>query len=776
MKKYIIILIIIFLITAVYADEQDLPSLKRMGLFIGSNNGGLERLMLLYAITDASSMYSVMQEIGGIDSNTSRLLANPDKADVMQSLLDMKSYIEEAKEDARRVEFMFYYSGHSDEEGILLNGEHFLFSELRTAIDDIEADVSIVILDSCASGVFTRIKGGLKLPPFLIDDSSKMEGHAFLTSSSEDEAAQESDNIGASFFTYYLVSGLRGAADTSQDMQVTLNEVYQYAFSETLARTENTQAGPQHPSYNIQLTGTGDLILTDLRSTSAAMIFDEDVEGRIYIRNSQGNLVAEVNKLPSVAIALALPPGEYFITLDNSKALLKTNVTISSGDRVSIGQNDFSIFPLEITTPRGTDEPEQENETGNIGSFIILNETDSIKESIESVKETIRNRMSGQPEDSPPVQEEAEIEETDSETSKIPVIPVIPENSPTNSEIIFKPAGFSFFTTGSKNSGFGYNFQVGIIQSYAAAIKGSQFSLLMNQSGGEVRGTQFALVMNSAHGDVYGHQGSLIFNKIDGNLKGSQTGIIFNKVNGDIRGAQLSAIFNDAGGNINGAQLSGIFNISRGSMNGAQISSIFNNSQSINGSQIALFNNAGIINGTQIGLINKADEMHGGVPIGLINIIGNGQFHGCTWYDGNKVFNFGLKTGTKYFYSLLSFGFQINSDERGFYPGIGFGGELPFERLFIDLDFSLKGFIEYDDNNSPDSMTEKNLYSSIRLLGGVKIFKRLSVFAGGILDIYLLDEDSPVSRIHDGYNWSIDAAIDDHEFRLYPQWTVGLQF
>ena len=139
----------------------------------------------------------------------------------------METSIANIKIDARRVEFMFYYSGHSDEEGILLNGEHFLFSELRAAIDKIEADVSIVILDSCASGAFTRIKGGLKLPPFLIDDSSKMEGHAFLTSSSEDEAAQESDNIGASFFTYYLVSGLRGAADTSQDQQVTLNEVYQ---------------------------------------------------------------------------------------------------------------------------------------------------------------------------------------------------------------------------------------------------------------------------------------------------------------------------------------------------------------------------------------------------------------------------------------------------------------------------------------------------------------------------------------------------------------------
>jgi uncharacterized caspase-like protein len=61
-----------------------------------------------------------------------------------------------------------------------------------------------------------------------------MRGYAFLTSSSPDEVAQESDHIGASFFTHYLVSGLRGAADVTGEGKVTLNEAYQFAFNETL--------------------------------------------------------------------------------------------------------------------------------------------------------------------------------------------------------------------------------------------------------------------------------------------------------------------------------------------------------------------------------------------------------------------------------------------------------------------------------------------------------------------------------------------------------------
>ena len=40
---------------------------------------------------------------------------------------------------------------------------------------------------------------------------------AFLTSSAETESAQESDRIRASYFTHYLISGFRGAADLSGD-------------------------------------------------------------------------------------------------------------------------------------------------------------------------------------------------------------------------------------------------------------------------------------------------------------------------------------------------------------------------------------------------------------------------------------------------------------------------------------------------------------------------------------------------------------------------------
>ena len=148
---------------------------------------------------------------------------------------------------------------------MLLSGKIFSYKEIRKIIRELPANVRVAILDSCASGAFTRTKGGVRRKPFLVDTSTRVRGYAVLTSSSATEAAQESDRVGGSFFTHYLTSGLRGAADANGDKRVTINEAYNYAFNETLARTESTRAGPQHPNYDFQIRGSGDLVLTDLR-------------------------------------------------------------------------------------------------------------------------------------------------------------------------------------------------------------------------------------------------------------------------------------------------------------------------------------------------------------------------------------------------------------------------------------------------------------------------------------------------------------------------------
>jgi len=74
--------------------------------------------------------------------------------------------IERSRSTFRRVEVIFYYSGHSDEENILLGGERISYGEFKDAVMALKADVRIAILDSCASGAMTLPKGVIRKSPF----------------------------------------------------------------------------------------------------------------------------------------------------------------------------------------------------------------------------------------------------------------------------------------------------------------------------------------------------------------------------------------------------------------------------------------------------------------------------------------------------------------------------------------------------------------------------------------------------------------------------------
>ena len=223
--------------------------LQRYALVVGANAGGADRPRLRYAISDAERFARVMIEIGGVAPSNEVVLRQPKVGELVHALEALTRRVADAKRAAAggRTEVVVYYSGHADEQGLLLGDDRYSYRSLRERLDEIPADVRIAVLDACASGAFTRIKGGRARPPFLVDESAAMRGHAFLTSSAETEAAQESDRIHASYFTHFLISGFRGAADLSGDGKVTLSEAYQFAFNETLGRTVDTRAARSIP-------------------------------------------------------------------------------------------------------------------------------------------------------------------------------------------------------------------------------------------------------------------------------------------------------------------------------------------------------------------------------------------------------------------------------------------------------------------------------------------------------------------------------------------------
>lgn len=341
-------LVTVCLAQAVYASD----GLHRYLIAVGANSGGAERGELKYAVSDAERFADIMVRMGGVDPADRIVLREPDRDVVDATLSDLAARIAETSSSGR-TEVLFYYSGHADEGGLRIGSGHVSYSDLRSRMERIPASVRITVLDACASGVITRLKGGERRQPFLVDVSSDMEGYAFLTSSSADEAAQESDVIGASFFTHYLVSGLRGAADVSGDGRVSLTEAYQFAFNETLARTTETIGGAQHPAYHINLSGTGDVVMTDVRRTSAGLVLEKDLHGRFFVRDRDEHLVAELYKPRGRRMVLGLEAGSYKIHLEQEAELFVARVELGLEDMLVLKPDHFEPADRKPAVARG---------------------------------------------------------------------------------------------------------------------------------------------------------------------------------------------------------------------------------------------------------------------------------------------------------------------------------------------------------------------------------------------------------------------------------------
>ncbi|MCB9743590.1 MAG: caspase family protein [Alphaproteobacteria bacterium] len=326
---------------------------QRLALLAGANDGGSDRVALRYAVTDAEALSDVLQELGGFAAQDVLLLADPDRDELEAGLSQLEGLINDAHAAGDRVEVVVYYSGHSDEYGLRLAEDELPYSELRAGLEGLGADVTVVILDSCASGALVRGKGGVHKPPFLSDESVQVQGYAYLTSASADEAAQEADRIGGSYFTHALVTGLRGGADTSGDQRVTLNEAYHFAYDQTLALTERTVGGAQHANYDIRLMGTGDLVLTDMSGVDAALNVDAEISGRLFIRDERGRLVAELGKPAGRPLDLGLDPGRYTVLLEDGAFLGEAQITLESGERETLVRADFKSISAELARARG---------------------------------------------------------------------------------------------------------------------------------------------------------------------------------------------------------------------------------------------------------------------------------------------------------------------------------------------------------------------------------------------------------------------------------------
>ena len=807
-------LLVLFLLGAVAwtsAADTAVP-LRRFAFVAGSNDGGDALVKLRYAESDARAFATVLQDLGGVRQQDLVLVSSPTLARFEDALQRVRQMVGSPRELDERRELVFYYSGHSDDDGLILGKDRVAWEDLRKQITDIPADVKIAILDSCSSGSLTRAKGGVARPAFLFDASADMTGHAFLTSASAEEAAQESDRIGSSYFTHFLISAMRGAADTAGDGIVTLNEAYTYAFQETLASTEKTQYGPQHPAYDINLSGSGDLVLTDLRSSGARLTVADDIAGRLYLRDSDGNLAVELNKQYGQSVELGLEPGTYSAVLDTKNARLAADLRVTGRQPTTLTLASMHAVSLDPAVARGGgyDQPltpgsgspaAQNVNTADPAAVIGAVVGAAVGSAFGKAGKAVGNAVSAAitaaaavaaatpappaPQAAPAPTVEAPSGEAPLRTqpfhlSLIPDFLLGPGARADRNVSINLLIGTSGSLHGFEVGGFG-NIESGDVSGFQAAglfnvvlgsVSGFQGAGLVNYLGGEARFFQSAGLVNVSAG-VSGAQAGGLANISLGPVAGAQMAGILNWTSGDVKGAQAAGILNWTTGSVRGAQVAGIFNLGGAGVKGAQVAGIGNVGGAIVGPQISLINVAdtasaqiGLVNiarhitGTQVGLFNLSDQIDG-VPIGLISIEGRGRHDLDLWIDMNGLSVVGFSLGTKHLYTTFTAGWLPGTTSWN--SGVGIGGSSTIGPFYLDYDLS----VVQDHTGALDLSTTfpGNIYPRLRAVAGLPLFGGLSLNAG--VSVQILTPWLSSAFTAQGYS--------DSQLVFRPQFIIGVR-
>ncbi len=337
------------LVCGVLAASPALAGTVRHALVVGANDGGGVLEPLRYAESDAEKMANVLVELGEFDEQLVTVLYRPSQELLRRALARHASIAEQYEDDL----FLFYYSGHADGSGLRLGDERYFFETLTHDLRAISAEVRLGVLDACRSGTITRLKGAAVTKSLFGVSGDAVAGEAWLTASAPDEQAQESEALRGGFFTHYLLSGMRGAADTNDGI-VELEELYRYTYDRVVEATGRTGAGTQHPRKDYALSGHGALGITDLRHADALLMLRAEDAGQIAVFRLPDKLqLAEFFKRESQPMRIAVPPGRYLVRRRKDDATYEATFGLHEGGQLELA--DWGHPVMQFGVVRGED-------------------------------------------------------------------------------------------------------------------------------------------------------------------------------------------------------------------------------------------------------------------------------------------------------------------------------------------------------------------------------------------------------------------------------------
>ena len=351
----------------------------------------------------------------------------------------------------------------------------------------------------------------------------------------------------------------------------------------------------------------------------------------------------------------------------------------------------------------------------------------------------------------------------------------------------FRPAqinfGFPLSSTNVKKAkeytnGFSINLLVGISKNERSLALAGIGSVIAN----DATGLQIASVFNHIGNNGYGIAVTGVSNTVMQSYKGIQiagvanysgSGVgmqiagVTNINNGANIGAQISGVANINNGAAMGLQISGVTNINNGSFIGLQLSSVANIAGDVKGMQLsAVMNKAKKVKGVQFAtLLNIAEESN--FPIAFINIIKNGKMGVALTHDilNNKVVS--LRSGGKYTYGILGFGFNNKITEGNrLVAEAGYGIHIPITEWF-EINNELKATM-----TGLGSETSNNF--GYFLSPSLTLLEHYNFFAGVSVNYFNSNSVNSESILPNNSFWSKDG--NDYIHRMFVGYQIGVQY
>jgi len=241
---------------------------------------------LRYTVPDADAMYQVLTGPGGFKKE--QVILMTDRTERKPTIRNVRWALGTflARSARKDDTVVIFFAGHGapevDQRGLERDGlakylapsdadPEDLFStalamdDMQTILGRIEAERVVVFLDACYSGAAggrtfaskkTRVT---RLDDLFLERLTRSKGRAIITASRASEVSLELPELGHGIFTYYLVEGLKGAADGNRDGIVSLQELYEY-LDQQVTQKARAVGGNQHPVMKGELEGALPLI------------------------------------------------------------------------------------------------------------------------------------------------------------------------------------------------------------------------------------------------------------------------------------------------------------------------------------------------------------------------------------------------------------------------------------------------------------------------------------------------------------------------------------